>query len=102
LIPYGKQGGNDTVDVRGKYTEITWSSDAAGDVSQDGLLKCLVMEMLTPETRYGNVMFSAYERSICSSSNVDFIKLVAEVNTSINQPFLRQNKAIINLIAFFC
>jgi hypothetical protein len=47
-------------------------------------------------------VFSAYERSICSSSNVDFIKLVAEVNTSINQPFLRQNKAIINLIAFFC
>jgi hypothetical protein len=38
----------DTVDVRGKYAEITWSS-AAGDVSQDGLLsmKCLVMEMLT-------------------------------------------------------
>jgi hypothetical protein len=44
-LPYGS--GNDTVDVRGKYTEITWSS-AAGDVSQDGLLmKCLVMEMLT-------------------------------------------------------
>jgi hypothetical protein len=47
LDPYGSRGGNDTVDVRGKYTEITWSS-AAGDVSQDGLLmKCLVMEMLT-------------------------------------------------------
>jgi hypothetical protein len=28
----GSRGGNDTVDVRGKYTEITWSS-AAGDVS---------------------------------------------------------------------
>jgi hypothetical protein len=46
LDPYGSRGGNDTVDVRGKYTEITWSS-AAGDVLQDGLMKCLVMEMLT-------------------------------------------------------
>jgi hypothetical protein len=58
LDPYGSRGGNDTVDVRGKYTEITWSS-AAGDVSPGwALMKCLVMEML--HTRYGNVMFSAY------------------------------------------
>jgi hypothetical protein len=35
LDPYGSRGGNDTVDVRGKYTEITWSS-AAGDVSRMG------------------------------------------------------------------
>jgi hypothetical protein len=47
LDPYGSRGGNDTVDVRGKYTEITWSS-AAGDVSPGwALMKCLVMEMLT-------------------------------------------------------
>jgi hypothetical protein len=46
LDPYGSRGGNDTVDVRGKYT-------LHGQVQpemflQDGLLmKCLVMEMLT-------------------------------------------------------
>jgi hypothetical protein len=48
------------VDVRGKYTEITWSS-AAGCFSR-GMAP---HEMLgygdaNTETRYGNAMFSAY------------------------------------------
>jgi hypothetical protein len=50
LDPYGSRGGNDTVDVRGKYTEITWSS-AAGDVSQDGPHEMLGYGDNT-ETRY--------------------------------------------------
>jgi hypothetical protein len=54
------------------------------------------------ETRYGNVMFCIHERSICSSSNRDFIKIGNRGNTSISQTFLRLKlKAIINLIAFF-
>jgi hypothetical protein len=78
LDPYGSRGGNDTVDVRGKYTEITWSS-AAGDVSQGWAPH----EMLgygdaNTETRYGNVFLCIHERSICSS-NRDFIKLVTGV-----------------------
>jgi hypothetical protein len=36
------------------------------------------------ETRYGNVMFSAYMKSICSSSNRDFIKIGNRGNTSIS------------------
>jgi hypothetical protein len=38
------------------------------------------------ETRYGNIMFSAYmNRSICSSSNRDFIKIGNRGGTSISQ-----------------
>jgi hypothetical protein len=67
--------GNDTVDVRGKYTEITWSS-AAGDVSQDGLPH----EMLgygdaNTETRYGNVMFSAYMNEASAAAAIVIIKI---------------------------
>lgn len=29
LDPYGSKGGNETVDVRGKYTEITWTGDVS-------------------------------------------------------------------------
>jgi hypothetical protein len=58
LDPYGSRG-NDTVDVRGKYTEITWSS-AAGDVSPGWAHEMLGYGDANTETRYGNVMFSAY------------------------------------------
>lgn len=33
LDPYGSKGGNETVDVRGKYTEITWTCVAEDDDS---------------------------------------------------------------------
>lgn len=33
LDPYGSRGGNETVDVRGKYTEITWTCVAEDDDS---------------------------------------------------------------------
>jgi hypothetical protein len=86
LDPYGSRGGNDTVD-RGKYTEITWSS-AAGDVSPGWAPH----EMLgygdanTDKIRKRNVL-CIHERSICSSSNRDFIKIGNRGNTSISQTF---------------
>jgi hypothetical protein len=33
LDPYGSKGGNETVDVRGRYTEITWTCVAEDDDS---------------------------------------------------------------------
>jgi hypothetical protein len=51
------------------------------------------------ETRYGNVMFSAYMNE-ASSSNRDFIKIGNRV-TPVSQTFKTKLKAIINLIAFF-
>jgi hypothetical protein len=52
------------------------------------------------ETRYGNVMFSAYMNGICSSSNRDFIKIGNKHQYKPNL-FKTKLKAIINLIAFF-
>jgi hypothetical protein len=54
LIP--SRGGNDTVDVRGKYTEITWSRCFPGWAPHE----MLGYGDANTETRYGNVMFSAY------------------------------------------
>jgi hypothetical protein len=79
LDPYGSRGGNDTVD-RGKYTEITWSS-AAGDVSPGWAPH----EMLgygdaNTETRYGNVMFSAYMNEASAAAAIVILsKLVTGV-----------------------
>jgi hypothetical protein len=79
LDPYGSRGGNDTVDVRGKYTEITWSS-AAGDVSPGWAPHEMLGYGDNTETRYGNVMFSAYMNEASAAAAIVILsKLVTGV-----------------------
>jgi hypothetical protein len=54
---------------------------------QDGPHEMLGYGDANTETRYGNVMFSAYMNEASGSSNRDFIKIGNRGNTSISQTF---------------
>jgi hypothetical protein len=81
LDPYGSgKGPNDTVDVRGKYTEITWSS-ATGEVSPGWAPhEMLGYGDVNTEARSANVMFSAYLNEASATGAIAILsKLVSGV-----------------------
>jgi hypothetical protein len=52
-------------------------------------------------TRYGNVMFSAYMNEASAAAAIVILSKLVTGNTSISQTFKTKLKAIINLIVFF-
>lgn len=79
LDPYGAKGGSDTVDVRGKYTEITWTCVAEDDDSPGWAPH----EMLgygdaNTETRYAPRSYCAYVNEGSASATVEMLRKLVE------------------------